>query len=169
MNIRRNFDAFLIVDCRIDKHTHFVNIVFRFREFRRRFAMWKNYFVSMTNVFDSRKATCLKLFNLWTKKNQRFFSNSNMFFRNCYASSVTDLLNELVHLFFFVWRKKWKRLLFLKVYDDWWGFDFLTNFFLFVFVIFWFFIFFLIFESFVFLKISFFFVSLFFQMIVKFS
>ena len=138
MNIRRNSNILLIADCAIDKRDHFVDIVFRFREFRRRFAIWEQYFVSMTNVFDSRKTARLKLFNLWTKKNQRFFSHSNMFFRNYYVSYVIDLLNEFAYLFIFIWRKKWKRFSFSKINDDWLWFNFLTNFF-FVFVIFWFF------------------------------
>ena len=54
------------------------------------------------------------------EKDKNFFSNLNMFFRNCYTLFVIDLLNELTHLFFFVWRKKWKRFLFSKVDDDWW-------------------------------------------------
>ena len=75
------------------------------------------------------------------KRNQRFSSNSDMFFRNCHVSYVIDLLNELAHLFFFVWRKEWKRLSFSRVNDEWLWFDFLTDFFFFsfVFVIFWFF------------------------------
>ena len=39
MNIRRNSNAFLIADCAIDKRDYFVDIVFRFREFCRRFAI----------------------------------------------------------------------------------------------------------------------------------
>ena len=101
------------------------------------------------------------------EKNQRFSSNSDMFFRNCHISFVTDLLNELVHLFFVVWRKEWKELSFSKVNDEWLWFDFLTNFSFFVLMIFWFFSF----SDFrilcIFKNIIFFFVSLSFQMIVK--
>ena len=67
------------------------------------------------------------------KENQRFFSNSDMFSRNCYVLSVIDLLNELAHLFFFVWRKEWKRLSFSKINDNWWWFDF-WRFFVFLFL-----------------------------------
>ena len=73
------------------------------------------------------------------EKDQRFFSNSDMFFRNCHASYVIDLLNKLVHLFFVVWRKKWKELSFSKVNNEWLWFNFLTSFFFFVLIIFWFF------------------------------
>ena len=77
------------------------------------------------------------------EENQKFSSNSDMFSRNCHVLSVTDLLNELVHLFFFVWRKEWKRFSFSKINDDWWWFDFFFDEFFFFcfcdFVIFFFF------------------------------
>ena len=103
------------------------------------------------------------------RKNKRFFSNSNMFFRNCHALFATDLLNELIYFFFsydeknendFRSRKKtmiddnlifWRIFLFLFL----WFFDFFL---------------FLIFESFVFLEyhlLSLFILS--FQMIVELS
>ena len=67
------------------------------------------------------------------EKNQRLFSNSDMFSRNCHASFMTNLLNELAYLFFLEWRKEWKRLSFSKINDDWWWFDFFDEFFFFCF------------------------------------
>ena len=160
MKICRNFDAFLIVNCLIDKRNYFVDIVSRFREFRRRFAMWEDYFVSMTNVFNFRETTRLKLFNLWTKKKTKDFLRIQICFRNCRTSFIIDLLNKLVYLFFLWWKKT--KTTFVLESKRWlmmiWFFD---KFFFFVFVIFGFFISLSIFESYVFLDYHF--LSLFFS------
>lgn len=71
MAIREDSEALLANACPIAKRGHPVNIVPRLRAFRRRYAVWENYFASVANVFDSREAARVKLSNLWAKEEMR--------------------------------------------------------------------------------------------------
>ena len=146
----RSFREYCVSISRISSSLCDLKTVFRFDDERARFAKNSS---SKTVQFVNKK------------ENQRFSSNSDMFSRNCHISYVTDLLNELVYLFFVVWRKEWKKLSFSKINDKW--FDFLTNFFFLIFVIFWSFFLFDFRTLCIFKNIIFFFVFLFFQVIVK--
>ena len=139
VNIRRNSNVLLIFDCGIDKHDHSIDIIFRFREFRRRFAIWEKYFVLMTNVFDSRKTARFKLFNLWTKKRQEIFFAFKYVFSKLLCFVYDWLVKWICSFILFRTTKKMKRLSFSKINDDWLWFDFLTSFYFFIFVIFLFF------------------------------
>ena len=153
INIQWNSNAFLIVDCRIDKRDYSIDIIFRLREFRRRFANWKEYFVSITNVFNSRKTARFKLFNLWTKKIQKIFFEFKYVFSKLSCFVYNWFVKWACSFIFFRMTKRMKTTFVLEN-KQWliiiWFFD---EFFFFYFCDF--LIFFLIFESFIFLRYHF--------------
>ena len=132
MTIRQNSKILLINVDLIDKRNYFVDIVFRFRAFRRRYVVWEIYFVFVTIVFDFRKRHVLNCSIYQLKKNEIFF-RTQICFQNYHAFFMINLLHETFCFFVVVWRKKEEFSLF-EINNKWWS-DF-WRFFSFVFVIF---------------------------------
>ena len=74
--------------------------------------------------------------SIYEQKKTKDFFRIQIYFSKL-SCIVCDWFVKWICLFLlFLWRKKWKRLSFSKVNNDWWWFNFLTNFSFLVFVIF---------------------------------